>query len=127
MRGNRRSDTRPERAVRSALHRRGIRFRLSVRPETDLSCSADMVVRRARLAIFVDGCFWHGCPEHGTKPTTNSHYWDAKITRNVERDIRNNSLLTTRGWTVVRVWEHEDPEQVADRIVELMSGCESAR
>lgn len=127
MRGNRRSGTRPERAVRSALYRRGVRYRLGVRPETDFRCYADIVVRRVRLAIFVDGCFWHGCPEHGTKPVTNARYWEAKISRNVERDLRNNALLTTRGWTVVRIWEHDDPEQAADRIVELLSRRESAR
>jgi DNA mismatch endonuclease (patch repair protein) len=116
MQGNRRVDTKPERALRSALHHRGLRFRVDTAPEPGLRCRADVVLRRARVAVFVDGCFWHSCPEHGTQPETNAGYWTAKIARNVARDRRNDADLRERGWTVIRVWEHEDPEVGADRV-----------
>jgi len=71
--------------------------------------------------VFVDGCFWHGCPEHGTRPRTNAGYWNPKIEGNVFRDRRNNAALEARGWAVIRVWEHEDPELAASRIVEAVA------
>jgi DNA mismatch endonuclease (patch repair protein) len=119
MQGNRKRDTGPERALRSALFARGLRYRVDhpiraaegVRP-----IRADVVFTAAKLAVFVDGCFWHGCPEHGTRPTRNSHYWDAKLQRNVERDRRYDALLEDAGWTVLRFWEHEDPEMAAAQI-----------
>jgi DNA mismatch endonuclease (patch repair protein) len=117
MQGNRSHDTRPEAAVRSALHRLGFRFRKHARPIPELRCHADVVFRRERLAVFIDGCFWHGCPEHGRRPRTNSSYWNAKIQRNIDRDERNNEALRAGGWTVLRAWEHEAPELVADRVV----------
>ena len=126
MQGNRRVDTRPELALRSALHRRGVRFRLHVTPEPHLRCRADIVIRRARLVIFVDGCFWHGCAEHGTTPSTNRSYWHAKIERNILRDRRNNQELEAQGWTVVRVWEHEDADVAAARIVEALASWRDA-
>lgn len=116
MQGNRSRDTKPELAVRSAVHRRGIRFRVSIRPEPELPRTADLVLRKSRIAVFVDGCFWHGCPEHHTQPTTNSEYWSDKITRNVERDTETSAYLQQAGWTVLRFWEHENPESVADRV-----------
>src|SRR4051794_39098308 len=119
MQGNRRVNTRPELALRSALHRRGLRYRLHDAPEADLRCRADVVLRNSRVAVFVDGCFWHGCPEHGTKPATNSGYWNPKIERNVLRDIRNTAALEARGWAVVRVWEHEDAQLAAERIAQI--------
>lgn len=120
MRGNRKFDTRPEAAVRSALHRGGLRFRKHARPLPTLNCAADIVFRRERLAVFIDGCYWHGCPQHGTKPRTNAAYWTAKIARNIERDQRNDAALRDAGWLVVRVWEHEDPEQAAGQILYLV-------
>jgi DNA mismatch endonuclease (patch repair protein) len=116
MRGNRKTDSRPEIALRSALHRRGLRFRKNVRPEPDINCNVDIVFRGPRLAVFLDGCFWHRCPEHGTTPSTNVTYWMAKIARNVERDRANDELLTRRGWRVLHVWEHEPPMEAASRI-----------
>ena len=116
MQGNRSSDTTPERAVRSALHRRGVRFRKNARPVAALRCSADVVFSRSRVAVFIDGCYWHGCPIHGTSPSTNAAYWRAKLDANVARDRRNDSELAALGWTVLRFWEHEDPESVADQI-----------
>lgn len=116
MRGNRRHDTRPEVAVRRELHRRGLRFFKNRRPVHDLRCEADVVFPRARVAVFVDGCFWHGCPDHGIRPTSNSTYWNAKIDRNAARDRRNDEWLRSTGWLVVRGWEHEPAERLADRV-----------
>ncbi len=70
----------------------------------------------ARVAVFVDGCFWHRCPEHGVEPRTNASYWQAKLDRNVARDRRNDAALAAAGWLVVRIWEHEQPEVAADRV-----------
>lgn len=112
MRGNQR-DTRPERALRSALHRRGLRFRKNVRPVDGLRCEADVVFPTERVAVFLDGCAWHGCPQHGMRARRNSAYWMAKIAKNVERDKRNNRALTAAGWIVVRGWEHDDPDAIA--------------
>ena len=116
MRANRAVDTRPELALRSELHRRGYRFRKAVAPAKGLRCRADIVFARARVAVFVDGCFWHRCPAHGTSPSTNSDYWQVKLDRNVARDLRNNDALADSGWAVVRVWEHEEVADAADRI-----------
>ena len=114
MQGNRSRDTKPEMAVRSAVHRRGIRFRVSARPQPALARTADLVLRKTRIAVFVDGCYWHGCPDHHTQPATNSQYWADKIARNIERDSETTACLQQTGWTVLRFWEHEDPEAVAD-------------
>jgi DNA mismatch endonuclease (patch repair protein) len=119
MQGNRGIDTQPEFAVRSALHRRGLRFRTNVAASGG-RCRADIVFPRQRIAVFVDGCFWHRCPEHGVSPRTNSSYWEAKLDRNVARDRRNDEALRAAGWTVVRVWEHDDPAGVALRIEALI-------
>jgi DNA mismatch endonuclease (patch repair protein) len=113
MQGNRAEGTRPEAAVASAIHRRGLRYRKHVRPEASLRCTADFVFRKARVAVFVDGCFWHGCPEHGRVPKDEGGYWAAKLGRNAERDRRNDEILGEAGWAVLRFWEHEDPEAVA--------------
>ena len=118
MQGNRSGDTKPELAVRSAVHRRGIRFRVSACPQPELPRTADLVLRKSRIAVFVDGCYWHGCPDHGTQPATNRKYWADKIARNVERDAETTTYLQQAGWTVLRSWEHEDPESVADRVQE---------
>ena len=119
MVGNRKKDTRPERALRSALHRRGLRYRLHLRP-ADSGCLVDIAFPTTRVAVFVDGCFWHRCPEHGVRPRTNREYWDAKIAGNLARDERNKEQLESAGWTVVRVWEHEPPDEAAERISQLV-------
>jgi DNA mismatch endonuclease (patch repair protein) len=91
-----------------------IRLATSIRP-----IRPDIVFTRAKIAVFVDGCFWHGCPDHGTKPERNSHYWTAKLERNIQRDRRNNALLEEAGWTVVRIWEHEaSNDAVIERVVD---------
>jgi len=107
MRGNKGKDTKPELKVRSALHRRGYRFRKDYAVQTDGGrVQVDIAFPRRRVAIFIDGCFWHRCPEHGRTPKTNSAYWSEKLRRNAERDDRVDALLRDQGWTVLRVWEH---------------------
>ena len=76
----------------------------------------DLVFTSAKLAVFVDGCFWHGCPEHGSKPKKNTSYWNPKIARNVERDQEQNERLEQAGWRVLRFWEHDDPMAAADLV-----------
>lgn len=116
MRGNARGETNPEILVRSALHRRGLRFRKNARPVPGVRCRADVVFPRERVAVFLDGCYRHSCPDHGRRPETNSSYWSAKLARNVQRDRENDRVLEMAGWTVLRVWEHEDAAAAAQRI-----------
>jgi len=116
MQGNVGKDTRPEIALRSALHRRGLRFRKNTRADQAVRCRTDVVFRKARVAVFVDGCLWHRCPTHGKVPSTNRDYWQAKLDANVARDRRNDSSLRAHGWLVLRVWEHEDPSEAAARV-----------
>jgi len=120
MRGNRGTDTQPERLLRSALHRLGLRFRKHQRPIPTLRCSADAVFRVELVAVFVDGCFWHCCPLHGHQPHAHSDYWSTKLERNRVRDRRNDSLLHKAGWLSIRVWEHEPPDLAAARIAEIV-------
>lgn len=124
MAANRRRDTGVERAVRSRLHAEGLRFRVDfpVRPDgAARSIRPDVVFPKRRIAVFIDGCFWHGCPEHGTLPaTTNADYWASKIAENRARDARHEEVLRAGGWTVVRAWEHEDPALVARRVASLI-------
>jgi len=121
MRANRRRDTKPEVALRSALHRRGLRFRNDAPVATGHGkVRVDVALAQHRLAIFVDGCFWHCCPEHGTEPRSNTEYWRPKMERNLQRDAATDALLQGAGWQVVRVWEHEDPEEAADLIDQLI-------
>lgn len=116
MRANRRRDTGPELAIRRILHAHGLRYRVDVRPLPDLNRRADIVFPRARVAIFVDGCFWHGCPEHYTPPKANGDFWATKVATNRDRDRETDEHLTAAGWTVVRIWEHVP----ASRAVELI-------
>lgn len=114
--------TRPEQGVRSALHFRGLRFRksLTIRLGGRRWTRPDAVFTRERVALYVDGCFWHRCPEHGTRPDSNSNYWGPKLDRNVSRDRDTDQRLADLGWLVVRAWEHEDHERVADRVQEAL-------
>jgi DNA mismatch endonuclease, patch repair protein len=111
-----RRDTKPELALRSELHRRGLRFRVDRAPVPGLRSRADIVFGPARVAVYVDGCFWHSCPEHGTRPKANADWWERKLDRNQERDRETDRVLREHGWEVVRVWEHEDPVKAADRV-----------
>lgn len=122
MQGNRRRDTSPELALRRLLHAAGLRYRVDARPLYDLNRRADLVFHGRKVAIFVDGCYWHGCAEHGTVAQTNAAYWSSKIRRNRERDADTNRRLCDAGWTVIRVWEHEDPVVAAERVKALLLG-----
>ena len=109
MRSNRRVDTKPEVALRSSLHRGGLRFRKDypIRLPDGRTVRPDIVFTRRKVAVFVDGCFWHSCPQHGTSPKSNQDYWIPKLLQNVERDYLTNERLRASGWRVIRVWEHE--------------------
>lgn len=120
MRGVRQRETDIELRLRSALHRRGLRFFVDRAPVAGMRSRADIVFPRVRLAIYVDGCFWHGCPEHATWPKTNDQWWRAKIEANVRRDRRVDEQLIQAGWRPVRIWEHEDPQRAVDRIAALV-------
>jgi len=105
-----------EMVLRRLLHARGLRYRVDARPVLSYRRRADIVFRSVRVAVFVDGCFWHGCGRHGSKPKTNSSWWATKIARNRARDIETTQFLKKSGWTVVRVWEHENVDRAAERI-----------
>ena len=120
MQAARQRDTAAEIALRSALHRMGLRFRVNVNLIAGLRRRADVVFSSARVAVYVDGCFWHGCPIHGTWPKANAEFWRAKIETNRQRDADTNRRLTEAGWMVIRVWEHEDPQEAAKMISELI-------
>lgn len=114
MIANPRTNTRPERRVRSAMHKAGLRFRVNHPLRVQgLLVRPDIVFPRVRLAVFIDGCFWHVCPSHGTRPRHNSQYWSRKLARNRERDKEVDSALTEADWMVLRFWEHEAPDAVA--------------
>jgi DNA mismatch endonuclease, patch repair protein len=118
MRGNRRADTRPERAIRSLLHAAGLRFRKDHRVDVPgARVRPDIVFTRRRLAVFVDGCFWHRCPRHGVSPSHNPAYWGPKLDRNVQRDRRVDAALREAGWTVLRIWEHQAPDTAASDVI----------
>jgi DNA mismatch endonuclease (patch repair protein) len=121
MRANRPRDTGPELRLRSELHGRGLRFRVHRRPEPDLRTTADVVFGPAKVAVYMDGCFWHSCPQHGVLPKRNGEWWRRKLHANGERDRRNAEMLEDRGWQVVRIWEHEDPRDAADRISGILA------
>jgi len=116
MLANRGRDTGPEVRLRAALHRAGLRFFKNRRLPGFGRVEIDVVFPRARLAVFLDGCYWHGCPEHASMPIRNGEWWRNKLEGNRRRDRATTDLLIRRGWTVLRVWEHEDPVIVAARI-----------
>ncbi len=126
MRANRRRDTGPEVALRQELHRRGLRFRVDHQPVKGVRCRADIVFTRARVAVFVDGCFWHSCPEHGNLPLANREWWRAKLDVNIARDRRNDQELADAGWRVIRCWEHEPASAAADAICEALASPSQA-
>ena len=121
MKANRGRDTAPEMSLRRALHARGVRYRLGqtvvvpgrrVRP--------DLVFKGRRLAVFVDGCYWHSCPEHGRMPADPTGYWAVKLARNRDRDTAVDVALQAAGWAVVRIWEHVPPEEAAERVIHAL-------
>ncbi len=109
-------DTNVEVTLRSALHHMGLRYRVHRRPLPKVRREADIVFGPAKVAVFVDGCFWHGCPIHATWPKNNNQFWRDKIEGNQRRDRDTDRKLSDAGWLAVRVWEHEDPTQAAERI-----------
>nr|WP_083949564.1 very short patch repair endonuclease [Herbidospora yilanensis] len=125
MQANKGRDTKPELAVRRATHALGLRYRVSYRPIKSVRRTADMVFTKAKVAVFIDGCFWHGCPEHHTSSTSNATFWAEKVRKNRDRDRDTDRILLEAGWRILRVWEHEDPVSCALKIERLVRGIES--
>ena len=115
-----RRDTAPELAARRALHAAGFRYRVQLPVPGNRRRTIDVAFTRARLALFIDGCFWHGCPQHGVQPRANSDWWRWKIARNQARDADTTRVLQDQGWRVLRVWEHEPPDAVVDAVRQLL-------
>jgi DNA mismatch endonuclease (patch repair protein) len=113
-------DTAVEIALRKELHRLGLRFRVHRRPLPGVRREADVIFGPAKVAVFIDGCYWHGCPTHGTWPKNNAEFWRAKIEGNRARDVDTDAVFAAAGWAVARVWEHEDPTSAAERISVLV-------
>jgi DNA mismatch endonuclease (patch repair protein) len=126
MQANRGRDTSPELLVRRLLHARGLRYRVHYRPAGMKRRSIDVAFTRQRLAVFVDGCFWHQCPEHFVAPKSHSTFWDQKIKSNCARDRETTALLERSGWAVLRFWEHDAPENVADSIIASLSALDAS-
>lgn len=123
-RANRRADTGPEVRLRSILHRRGYRFRKNALIRLpELSVRPDIVFMRVKIAVFVDGCFWHCCPEHGSRPRSNPDYWEPKLAGNVQRDRLVDAQLEAAGWRGVRLWEHVEPAEGADLVAEVVTAA----
>ena len=119
MVGNR-SESRIERDLRSALHKRGYRFRKHYRPLPKVRCATDIAFTRHRVAVFVDGCFWHRCPVHGSSPKANGAWWKEKLEGNVARDRRNDRLLEAAGWRVVRLWAHTPLDEMVREVARAL-------
>ena len=124
MQATPRRDTPCELALRSAAHRLGLRFRVDW-PLPGSRRRADLAFTRARIAVFVDGCFWHGCPVHGTWPKANAEWWRDKIERNVQRDRNTTDALEAAGWRVLRFWEHEDMTGAAQKVARIVQRTSS--
>jgi DNA mismatch endonuclease (patch repair protein) len=123
MQANRRRDTKPELEIRRALHARGLRYRvdLPIRTKHARPIRPDIVFTRARTVVFVDGCFWHGCPIHGRRERiANAEYWRPKIQGNTDRDLVHTRALEAEGWSVLRVWEHTPPEEAVQAILKAL-------
>lgn len=120
MRANRGRDTAPELALRKLLHARGLRYFVQRRPIPELRRTADIVFPKLKVAIFVDGCFWHGCPDHHTVAMSNAAYWSAKVQSNRARDADTDRFLREAGWLPVRIWEHVESAAAADLVQQLV-------
>jgi DNA mismatch endonuclease, patch repair protein len=116
MQSNKGRDTGPELALRRAVHALGLRYRVNARPLRGVRRTADLLFTRAQVAVFLDGCFWHGCPEHHTVSATNTAFWVEKVETNRRRDRDTDAKLREAGWRSLRVWEHEDPTAAAERV-----------
>lgn len=120
MQANRAAETGPERRIRSLLFRMGLRYRKQYPAPPNGRSRIDIAFPRERVAVFINGCFWHGCPEHATWPKRNAEYWSAKVLANRQRDASIDAALSEAGWLVLRIWEHEDPSTAAARIAEAV-------
>ncbi len=120
MQAIRSRDTSPELALRSLVHAEGLRYRVAAKPLPGMRRTADLLFRPTRVAVFVDGCFWHGCPDHFVPPKTNPDYWNEKIDRNVHRDRDTDTKLAEAGWLVLRFWEHQPPAECAALVVDAV-------
>jgi DNA mismatch endonuclease, patch repair protein len=129
MRANRRADTKPELALRRALHGQGYRYRKDHRLDLGegVRVRPDIVFTARKVAVFVDGCFWHCCPEHGGQPAANTWYWEPKLRRNVERDRAADAALAAAGWAVIRLWEHESLDAAVAAVTEVLGRPRLAR
>ncbi|MEU2855110.1 very short patch repair endonuclease [Streptomyces syringium] len=116
MTANKGKDTKPELTLRTALHRRGLRYRVGIRPLPELRRTADIVFPKAKVAVFVDGCFWHGCPDHYRPAKNSGEMWNQKIKDNRDRDTSTTLALKDQGWAVLRFWEHDDLELAAEKV-----------
>ncbi len=123
----RKRDNGPEMAVRRLLHAAGLRYRVAWPVPGQRRRTIDIAFTRARVAVFIDGCFWHGCPVHGTSPTANAAWWVDKIATNQARDADVTAQLDAMGWTVMRFWEHELPSDVVTRIVAVLGAAQPLR
>ncbi|MFF1459815.1 very short patch repair endonuclease [Streptomyces sp. NPDC058330] len=122
-----RRDTAPEVAVRKLLHASGYRYRLNERVPHMPRRTIDIAFTRAKVAVFLDGCFWHGCPDHATQPKSNAEWWRQKLDKNMARDAETTAHLVAEGWAVLRFWEHQSPAQVAEVVAEAVDRERSAR
>ncbi|MBM9621388.1 very short patch repair endonuclease [Streptomyces zhihengii] len=113
-------DTGCEVAVRRILHAEGLRYRVHYPVPGMARRKIDIAFSRAKVAVFLDGCFWHGCPQHATQPKSNAAWWREKLDRNMARDRETNLHLESEGWTVLRFWEHEAPANVATRVTDVV-------
>lgn len=120
MSSQRTADTKPELAVRRILHQRGLRYRVGIRPESAIRTTGDLVFVKNKVVVFIDGCFWHGCPVHFVPPKNNADWWAAKIDANRQRDGSARNALKVLGWSVLSFWEHESPADVASVIEKLV-------
>ncbi|MCX4726369.1 very short patch repair endonuclease [Streptomyces sp. NBC_00963] len=120
-------DTAPELAVRKLLHASGRRYRLNVRVPDMPRRTIDIAFTRAKVAVFLDGCFWHGCPEHATQPKANAEWWRQKLQRNMDRDTETTEHMARAGWTVLRFWEHESPARIAEQVAAVVDQKRSGR
>ena len=127
MQANRGRDTTPELALRRAVHALGLRYFVGRRPLTQLRRTADLVFPGSKVAVFMDGCFWHGCPDHYSVAKTNAAFWARKVEINRQRDRDTDARLVEAGWAPLRVWEHEDPTTAATRVKEEVMKRSSPR
>lgn len=126
MKAVRQRDTKAEMEVRRRLHAMGLRYRVDYPVLESPRRRADVAFPRLRIAVFIDGCFWHGCPIHGSSPKANAEFWKQKIEANVARDRDTDERLRAKGWTVLRFWEHEDPDRVAGLVQKSVEAARRA-